>query len=465
MQKILIKDADFLVTVNKARRIIRDGSLAIEGGRIVAVGKASDMPPRFAADETIDARGRLVLPGLFDTHIHNAQQLGRGLGDEAYSGPERLFRRLWVVEAHMDSGDALCAARLAQLELIRAGITCFADPGSYFPAETARALGESGIRGMIARTVFDMGQTSMGNLPRNFFEPTDEALVRADEMVREYDGAFGGRLKAWFSMRVPVACSDDLLRRLSALASKRGVGILGHACENRDETVASHLKYGMGDIARLDKLGLLGPNLLLMHMGWVDTKELMLLKQHDVKVSLAPGATFHQAMGNISHGKAPEMHELGITLSLGSDSAMSGNFLDAIRQTFLLVGGYHEARLDPKVIRPETAVEMITINGARSLLWDGELGSLEAGKKADITIIDIMRPEWQPVHNPIANLVYSAHGGSVDTVLVEGRCIMRDKKVLTLNEWDLYEEARDRARHLAKRAGLADVAAPLWPVI
>ena len=102
MQKILIKDADFLVTVDKARRIIRDGSLAIEGGRIVAVGKASDMPPRFAADETIDARGRLVLPGLFDTHIHNAQQLGRGLGDEAYSGPERLFRRLWVVEAHMD---------------------------------------------------------------------------------------------------------------------------------------------------------------------------------------------------------------------------------------------------------------------------------------------------------------------------------------------------------------------------
>ncbi|MFI4986768.1 MAG: amidohydrolase family protein, partial [Alphaproteobacteria bacterium] len=397
--------------------------------------------------------------------IHNAQQLGRGLGDEAYSGPERLFRRLWVVEAHMDAGDALCAARLTQLELIRAGITCFADPGSYFPGETARALGESGIRGMIARTVFDMGQTSMGNLPKNFFEPTDDALVRADEMVRDYDGAHDGRLKAWFSMRVPVACSDDLLRRLASLAAKRGVGILGHACENRDETVASHLKYGMGDVARLDKLGLLGPNLLLMHMGWVDTKELMLLKKHDVKVSLAPGATFHQAMGNISHGKAPEMQELGITLSLGSDSAMSGNFLDAIRQTFLLVGGYHEARLDPKVIRPETAVEMITINGARSLLWDDDLGSLEVGKKADVTILDIRRPEWQPVHNPIANLVYSAHGGCVDSVLVEGRCIMRDKKVLTLNEQDLYDEAHDRAMHLAKRAGLSEIAASLWPIV
>ena len=265
-------------------------------------------------------------------------------------------------------------------------------------------------------------------------------------------------------MRVPVACSDELLRRIAALAQKRGVGILGHACENRDETVASHLKYGMGDIARLGKLGLLGPNLLLMHMGWVDTKELMLLQKHDVKVSLAPGATFHQAMGNISHGKAPEMQELGITLSLGSDSAMSGNFLDVIRQTFLLVGGYHEARLDPKVIRPESAVEMITVNGARSLLWDRDLGSLEAGKKADITILDILRPEWQPIHNPIANLVYSSHGGSADTVFVDGKCLMRDKKVLTLNERDLYEEAKDRAAALARRAGLTEIAASIWPM-
>ncbi len=116
----------------------------------------------------IDGRGKLALPGIFDTHVHNAQQLGRGCGDEAYSGPERLFRRSWPVEAHMDKGDALCAARLAQLEMIRAGTTCFADPGSYFSAETAQAVKESGMRGMIARTVFDMGQTPMGNLPKAF---------------------------------------------------------------------------------------------------------------------------------------------------------------------------------------------------------------------------------------------------------------------------------------------------------
>src|SRR5688572_6521035 len=226
MRRTLIRNADYIVTVDRDRRIIQDGAIAIENDRIVAIGKSADVPPAFQPDDTIDAHGKLVLPGLVDTHIHTAQQLGRGLADEAY-GAERLFKRLWVVEANMDSGDALCATRLCQLEMIRAGITCFADPGNYFGAETGQAVGESGMRGMIARTVFDMGQTNMGSLPKNFFDPTDTALARADAMVAELYGAHGGRLKAWFSMRVPVACSDELLRQLGALAAKRGVGIIG----------------------------------------------------------------------------------------------------------------------------------------------------------------------------------------------------------------------------------------------
>jgi 5-methylthioadenosine/S-adenosylhomocysteine deaminase len=465
MARLIISPIDYLVTVDGGRRILRDGAIAIVGDRIAAVGKATDIPIEAGVDTVIDGRGKLALPGIFDTHIHNAQQLGRGCGDEAYSGPERLFRRLWVVEAHMERADALCAARLAQLEMIRAGTTCFADPGSYFTAETAQAVGESGMRGMIARTVFDMGQTVMGNLPPGFFEPTEEALARADAMVAEFDGALDGRLKAWFSMRVPVACSDQLLRRLAALAEKRGVGIIGHACENRDEVVASHLKYAMGDVSRLEQLGLLGPNLLLLHMGWVDPKELHLLARRQVKISLAPSASLHQAMGNISHGKAPEMIELGLAPSLGSDSAMSSNFLDALRQAFLIVGGLHEARLDPKILRPEAAVEMLTINGARAMLWDAELGSLEVGKKADVTLLNIMRPEWQPVHNPIANLVYCAHGGCADTVIVDGRILMREGEVLTLNERELYAEAQDRARSLIRRAGLEAAVASIWPML
>src|ERR1700732_5601262 len=171
MSRLVISNIDYLVTVDPSRRIIRDGTLIIEHGRIAAVGKSHELPPQ-TDDDVIDGRGKLALPGIFDTHVHNAQQLGRSCGDEAYSGPERLFRRLWPVEAHMDKGDALCAARRAQLEMIRAGTTCFADPGSYFAAETAQAVKESGMRGLIARTVVDMGQTTMGHLPGGFFGPS-----------------------------------------------------------------------------------------------------------------------------------------------------------------------------------------------------------------------------------------------------------------------------------------------------
>ena len=466
MASLLIKDADWVVTMDPDRRILQGGFVLIDGDRIVRVAKMQDFEPNFDADKVIDGKGKMVMPGLIDTHIHCAQQLGRGLGDEAYSGTERLFKRLWVVEANMDAGDALCAARLAQLELIRAGTTCFADPGNYFPAETAQALKESGLRAMLTRSVLDTGQTTLGKLPDNFVaEPVDQALARAEEMVETYNGSLDGRLKTWFSMRVPVAMSDDLLRKIGKLAEKWDVGIIGHACENRDEILASHLKYGMGDIARLEELGLLGPNMLLLHVGWIDARELLLLQKRDVKVSLAPGASNHSAMNNMTYGKAPEMRELGVTLSLGSDSAMSCNFLDVIRQMYLLAASYHEARFDPKCIRPEHAVEMITINGARSMLWDDEIGSLESGKKADVTILDIMRPEWQPIHNPIFNLLYCAHGGCTDTLIVNGDIVMENRDVKTLNESDLYEEAADRAASLARRSGLDKLIQPIWPVI
>ena len=463
MTSLLIRDADYVVTVDRERRIFRDGAVAIEGGRISAVGKSAEVAARFPGAEVIDGRGKLVLPGLFDTHIHGLQQLGRGIGDDRYH--ERLTTHLWKLESSMDAGDALCAFRLCQVELLRNGITCFADAGNYFPAEQARAVEESGMRGIIARTALDTHETAPGQPPGRFTEDTDAALGASEEVVAQFNGTANGRLKAWFSMRMAFGCSDALLRDMRRRAEKHQVGIIGHACTSPFTTAASHARYGMGDVARLEGLGVLGPHLLLLHVGWVDAEELLLLRKRDVKVSLGPSSSFHHAMGNVLRGKAPEMLALDVAVSLGSDSAMSSNFLDVIRQTYLLVGGYHETRLDPKAITPEQAVEMITINGARTTLWDAELGSLEVGKRADLTILDIMRPEWQPVHNPIANLVYCASGASADTVIVDGRVLMRGGRVLTLDEGALYREARERATALVRRAGLESSAVPRWPLL
>src|SRR5262245_34514550 len=413
MARLLVHSADWLVTVDSNRRLFRDGAVAIEDDRIVTVGKTADIVAGFpGAERSIDARGKLVLPGLIDTHVHNAQQLGRGLADDC-DIPVQLLQRLYGYEKEMSPADALLAARVCQLELIRAGTTCFIDPSSYHPAETARAVGESGLRGIVARTAFDVHRTPIGSLPdRVFRETTDEAVAAAETVVREHHRTQGGRVRAWFALRILSGCSDELCRRLKALADRYGVGVILHASESRDEMVASRLTHGMGDVERLASLGALGPNMVLIHMGWASPREIALCREFDLKISCTPSTSYRLGVGDMRFGHFPELLELGVTVALSSNSAMSSNFLDLVRVMNLGAGGLKATRLDPTIMRPETMIEMATIHGARAALWDDEIGSLEAGKKADLAIFDIRKPEWCPTINPLSNLVYAARGGA-----------------------------------------------------
>ena len=464
MVRLLIRNADWVVTVDRERRIVRDGAVAILDDRIVDVGKTDDIERTFKADTIIDARGKLVLPGLIDTHVHNTQQLGRGLADEC-DIPKHLLQRLYGYEKELTEEDAYWAARLCQLELIRAGTTCFIDPGSFFPGETAQALGESGMRGVIARTAFDVHETAIGALPPKMFRETTElAIQRAEETVLKFNGGYGGRLKAWFALRILVGCSDALCQAIKRLADKHGVGVVMHASESRDEIVASRVKYGVGDVERMANLGALGPNMVLIHMGWASPREIVLAKEHDLKISCTPSTGFRLGMGSMEFGRFPEMLELGITVALGSDAAMSSNFLDIVREMFLAAGGSKAARLDPTVMPPEKVVEMATLNGAKAALWETDIGTLERGKKADVAIFDTRKPEWRPVLNPIANLVYCSRGGA-DTVIIDGRVVMEAGVVKTIDEMATLEECQKRGEAIAKRSGLGDLIPPRWPVI
>lgn len=464
MATLLVKDAEWVVTVDPDRRIIRGGAVAIEADRIVALGKTGDIEKRFSADRTIDARGKLILPGLIDTHVHNTQQLGRGLADEV-DIPKHLLQRLYGYEKELTAEDAHCAARLCQLELIKAGTTCFIDPGSFFPGETARAVGESGLRGIIARTAFDVHETGIGPLPERMFrETTEQAIAKAQETVSRYNGQYGGRLKAWFALRILVGCSDTLCQRIKQAADKNGVGVVMHASESRDEIVASRVKYGVGDVERMGNLGALGPNMVLIHMGWASPKEIALAKQYDLKVSCTPSTGYRLGMGSMEFGRFPEMLALGITVALGSDAAMSSNFLDIVREMFLASGGSKSNRLDPTVMPPETVIEMATINGAKAALWDSEIGSLEPGKKADLAIFETRKPEWRPVLNPLANLVYCSRGGA-DTVIVDGKVLMENGIVKTIDEASTLDECQKRAEAIATKSGLWDLIKPKWPMV
>jgi 5-methylthioadenosine/S-adenosylhomocysteine deaminase len=462
--KVLIEHADWVVTMDPERRILRDGAIAIENDRIVAIGSTRDVASKFRADRTIEASGKFVIPGLIDTHVHSTQQLGRGLADGCDIAVH-LLERLYGYESEVLHEDAYWAALCCQLEMIRAGTTCFIDPGSYFPEQTAKATGDSGMRGIVARTAIDIHQTSIGALPEKMFRETkDEAVARSEKAVRELNGLHEGRVRAWFSLRIPVACSNELIKDIKAKADQHDVGIVLHANESRDEVVASRTKYGMQDVERLASLEALGPKMLLIHMGWANPKEIMLCKQHDPKISCSPACGYRLAFGSMEFGRFPEMVEMGITVSLGSDSAMSGNFLDIVRQMNLASNGAKSQRLDPSMLRPETVLEMGTIHGAKAALWYDEIGSLETGKKADIAIFETRKPEWRPVLNPIANFIYACRGGA-DTVLCDGKILMENGHVLTIDEPSALREAQTRGERIATATDLWKKVRPLWPIV
>ena len=464
LRRLLIKNADWVVTVDATRRIVTDGAIAIEDDRIAYVGKSASVPASFVPDQVIDARGMLVLPGFIDTHVHNTQHLGRGLGDGC-DMPVLLLERLYAYESVMSAEDAYWAARLCQLELIKGGTTCFLDPSSYYPGETVRAVGDTGIRGVISRTAFDVQNTRIGKLPRQalFRETTAEALGRAEQAVIEHQGAHGGRVRTWFSIRIPAGCSDELCRGIRRLADQHGVGIVTHCCESQDQSVASRLSSGFTDVERLGELGVLGPDMVMIQMGWASPKEIALAQQHRFKVSYTPSTSYRLALGDASFGHFPEMAALGVTVALGGNAAMSSNFMDMVRVMNLGAGMMRSSRLDAHLFPPEQMLEMATLNGAIAVGMQDRIGSLETGKKADLALFDTRRSDWRPLLNPVSCLVHSSRGGA-DTVLVDGRVLMAGGKVLSINEEETLDECQQRGLAIAARSGLDKTSASLWPV-
>jgi 5-methylthioadenosine/S-adenosylhomocysteine deaminase len=204
--------------------------------------------------------------------------------------------------------------------------------------------------------------------------------------------------------------------------------------------------------------------MVLIHMGWASPREIALCREFDLKISCTPSTSYRLGVGDMRFGHFPELLELGVTVSLSSNSAMSSNFLDLVRVMNLGAGGLKATRLDPTIMRPETMVEMATINGARAALWDDEIGSLEVGKKADVALFDTRKPEWCPTLNPLSNLVYASRGGA-HTVIVDGRVVLDAGRVTTLDQAALLREVQRRGEEIAEGSGLAVVARPRWPVV
>lgn len=449
-----------ILTMDRKRTIIADGGIAVEDGAIVAAGKAADIESRFVAAKRIDATGKIVIPGLIDCHNHPIHFLSKGICDDQ-PVMSRWRDRVWPYEATLDRRETRLSATGTFIEMIRNGTTCFSDPGSFHPDAVAEAALETGIRGVITHLSWDVRDPSAPG----YDDDTETAVAKSEETIERWNGAGGGRIRAWFSLVRNVHVTDRLCETVRDRAAALGVGIHGHLCTTREEVARARETLGFTPVERYRRLGLLGPNLVLVHMGWAEAEEVPTLAALDVSVCHCPSASMLGGFGCVSHGKFPEMVAGGVRVVLGTDACAISRFVDMVRVMYLAACAHKDARLDPTIMGAHRVFEMVTVDAARALLWDDQIGSIEPGKRADIVILDAEGPDWHPnPHaNPVANLVYSASGSSVRTTIIDGRIVMEDRQITTIDEAVFLAEADGASADLLGRLGLTPE--PAWPVV
>lgn len=436
-----------VVTMDPERRVIPDGMVAVKDRRIVALGdRASGAHPR--ASRVIDAGGCLVAPGLVDAHNHPIHFLSKGLADDMEMS-HRSRAAVWPFETSLTAEEAYVSAACGFIEMISTGTTCFSDPGSNYPDSVARAAQDVGIRGVVAAEGWDVVVTDGA---RSYGRPTARVLDESDRVIERWHGAGDGRIRASYSLVRPANVTDDLCREMRERAADRGVGIQAHL---HVWPPANGEKAGRSDITRYAELGLLGPRLLLVHLGTVGADEIALLRAADVKVAHCPSASMLGGFGAVARGTFPEMINAGLTVGLGTDAAAISRFLDMVRVMYLAACAHKDARADPEVVGCHRAFEMATVGGARALGWADDIGSLEVGKRADIVLFDTDGPQWHPngLDNPIANLVYSASGAAARTVLIDGQLVMENRRFPKLDDERLLCTADRMAHDIRERIG------------
>ncbi|MDQ3745965.1 MAG: 5'-deoxyadenosine deaminase [Acidobacteriota bacterium] len=438
-ESVLIKGGT-VVTLDADERVL-DADVLVRGGRIVGVGEVSE-----SADVTIDARGCAVLPGFVQTHVHLCQTIFRGSADDLEL-IDWLKRRVWPLEAAHDARSVRASARLGIAEMIRGGTTCALTMETVrHTEEVLRAVEETGFRATVGKCMMDKGE----GVPVGLREETEESISQSLALVEEWHGRDGGRVRCCLAPRFAVSCTETLLRRVARLARERGVLIHTHASENRDEIELVERETGLRNVLYLDSVGITGPHVVLAHCVHLSDAEIDLLAQTCTHAAHCPSSNL-----KLGSGIAPvaEMLERGVSVTLGADGAPCNNRLDMfteMRTAALL----QKVRRGAEALPARRALRMATLDGARALGLDGETGSLEAGKLADITILDLERLHLTPRPDVVSTIVYAAEARDVRTVLIGGRFVLRDGALTTLDERQVLAEAREQHALLAARADL-----------
>jgi 5-methylthioadenosine/S-adenosylhomocysteine deaminase len=442
MPSTLLRNAT-IVTMNDRLDIV-EGSVAIRNGRITAVGGV----PEEHFDTIIDAGGGYLLPGFIQTHVHLCQTLFRGAADDmpllAW-----LRRRVWPMEAAHSPSTLRAATELATAELLLTGTTTVLTMETVHDTDVVfETLGGLGLRATVGKCMMD----SDNEVPKRLQENTKASIDESLALKKRWDGAANGRLRAAFAPRFAVSCSRELLEAVAALSERERALVHTHASENREEVeVVRRLSGGRSNLEYLAETGLATPHLCAAHCVWVTDAEQALLAERDVKVLHCPSSNLKLGSGV---APVPEMRARGISVSLGADGAACNNRLDMFDE-MRLAATLQSMRRGPGTLTARDALWMATREGARALGQDAHLGSVEAGKRADLIVIDRDRPQLSPDPDPWSTIVYAARGSDVRHVVVDGEVLVRDFALTRMDPAEIAASAKTAAAELRARAGVS----------
>ena len=432
----LIVSNGIVITVDGNRRILNPGSIAINGADIVAIDTPVNIAARFKAADTIDAAGKVVMPGLINTHTHAAMVMYRGLGNDL-ALMDWLQKYIFPAEAKTVSPEFVrVGTRLAALEMIQSGTTLFSDM-YYFEEEVARVTKAAGLRGVLGQTVIEF--------PVPDARTPADALKRTEVFAKEFAG--DELITPSIAPHAVYTLDAKTLTAASDLAKRLKIPIQIHVAETSAETGMSQERHKMRPVAILDSLKFWAPVTIAAHAVWINPDEITLLKQRNVGVSNNPESNM-----KLSSGTAPVVayRKAGVNVGLGTDGAASNNDLDMFEAMRQAAFQQKLITMDPTVISAPEALEMATIGGARVVGQQARIGSLEPGKRADLIIVGMSRPRQQPLFDPVAQIVYTSRGDDVETTIVNGKVLMRNRKVLTLDESKVLSDARAAADQVRK---------------
>lgn len=435
-----------VVMMDGERRVLERADVLLDQGRIAAIGPRLEAPAGIT--RIVDAAGCAVIPGLVQTHVHLCQVLFRGMADDMPL-MQWLRERIWPLEGAHDRQSLGASARLGTAELLLGGTTTILDMGTVHHHDAVfRAMDESGIRGISGKAMMDVGD----GVPKTLRESTKESVRESLALAEKWDGAAGGRLGYAFAPRFILSCTEALFREVAAIANERGLRIHSHVAEHKGERAEVRAQLGKDDVDVLASWGVAGEHVLLAHGVQLTAAQMKRVAKAGTRIVHCPSANLKLASGIAD---VVAMREAGIVVGIGADGAPCNNRLDGwteVRSAALLAKVRRE---DAAALGAMDALAMATIDGARALGLDADIGSIEVGKKADVVVVDLEGPHALPGGNAVSRLVYACTAADVRHVFVDGRWVVHDRALTTLDIDEVRAQAVREARKIQKRAGLA----------